>query len=472
MQSLGYCCGHKFSFQPQVLCCYGKQLCTIVRDAQYMHYQNRITYCMKCFSEITGDMVMVGDLYGPDPTVTSQTIPKNQFQEAKNDHIDYEPYVDCKECGRKLHQICVVHNEAIWPEGYTCDGCLKAKGKKRKENRYTAKRLPQTKLGTFIEMRVNNYLKKKEANAGEVTIRVVSSSEKTVEVKPGMRSRYVDNAAYNWPDSFPYRAKALFAFEDFNGVDVCFFGMHVQEYGSECSAPNARRVYIAYLDSVHFFKPKQFRTAVYHEILLGYLLYAKQAGYTMAHIWACPPSEGDDYIFHCHPPEQKIPKPKRLQEWYKKMLDRGVCERIVLDYKDILKQATEDNVKSAMDLPYFEGDFWPNVIEDAIKEIETEQAKQLSTDNAAAADPNSQNPTDDESMDTLSEAGDKSGSGAKQELGSKAGAVNDANGHKNQKKSGANKKSNKKQNQRKNNVNQRHKSGSQALQVQVIAPLV
>lgn len=53
----------------------------------------------------------------------------------------------------------------------------------------------------------------------------------------------------------------------------------------------------------------------------------------MAHIWACPPSEGDDYIFHCHPAEQKIPKPKRLQEWYKKMLDKGMIERIVLDYK-------------------------------------------------------------------------------------------------------------------------------------------
>lgn len=53
----------------------------------------------------------------------------------------------------------------------------------------------------------------------------------------------------------------------------------------------------------------------------------------MAHIWACPPSEGDDYIFHCHPIEQKIPKPKRLQEWYKKMLDKGMYERIVLDYK-------------------------------------------------------------------------------------------------------------------------------------------
>lgn len=94
-----------------------------------------------------------------------------------------------------------------------------------------------------------------------------------------------------------------------------------------------RRVYISYLDSVHFFQPRQLRTAVYHEILIGYLEYVKQQGYSWAHIWACPPSEGDDYIFHCHPPEQKIPKPKRLQEWYKKMLDKAIIERCVIDYK-------------------------------------------------------------------------------------------------------------------------------------------
>lgn len=53
----------------------------------------------------------------------------------------------------------------------------------------------------------------------------------------------------------------------------------------------------------------------------------------MAHIWACPPSEGDDYIFHCHPAEQKIPKHKRLVEWYRKMLDKAIMDRVVIEYK-------------------------------------------------------------------------------------------------------------------------------------------
>ena len=68
--------------------------------------------------------------------------------------------------------------------------------------------------------------------------------------------------------------------------------------------------------------------------------------------------------------DQKIPKPKRLQDWYKRMLDKGIIERIVLDYKDIYKQAVEDNLQSPAELPYFEGDFWPNVLEDNIRELE------------------------------------------------------------------------------------------------------
>lgn len=64
MQSLGYCCGRKYVFQPQVLCCYGKQLCQITRESPYMSYQNRITYCMKCFQEIPGENVTIGGELG------------------------------------------------------------------------------------------------------------------------------------------------------------------------------------------------------------------------------------------------------------------------------------------------------------------------------------------------------------------------------------------------------------------------
>ncbi|CAB1338236.1 unnamed protein product [Coregonus sp. 'balchen'] len=379
MVSLGYCCGRKLEFSPQTLCCYGKQLCTIPRDAAYFSYQNRYHFCEKCFNEIQGDNVSLGD----DPSQPPTSIGKDQFEKKKNDTLDPELLVECMDCGRKMHQICVLHNDTIWPLGFNCDGCLKKLNKTRRENKYAAKRLPHTKLGCYLETRVNDYLKRQShPESGDVTIRVVHVSDKVVEVKPGMKSRFVDTG--EMCESFPYRTKALFAFEDIDGADVCFFGMHVQEYGSDCPPPNQRRVYISYLDSVHFFQPRSMRTGVYHEILIGYLEYVKKLGYTTGHIWACPPSEGDDYIFHCHPMDQKIPKPKRLQEWYRKMLDKAVAERIVHDFKDIFKQATEDRLTSAKELPYFEGDFWPNVLEESIKELEQEEEERKREENSTS----------------------------------------------------------------------------------------
>ena len=71
---------------------------------------------------------------------------------------------------------------------------------------------------------------------------------------------------------------------------------------------------------------------------LGYLEYTRNMGYVWAHIWACPPSEGDDYIFHCHPPEQKVPKAKRLQDWYKAILQKAITKNVIVGYQDIHKQ--------------------------------------------------------------------------------------------------------------------------------------
>jgi len=53
---------------------------------------------------------------------------------------------------------------------------------------------------------------------------------------------------------------------------------------------------------------------------------------------------------------------------------------MLLIVQDILRQAMEDNLKSPTELPYFEGDYWPNVLEESIKELnreEEEKRKQM-----------------------------------------------------------------------------------------------
>lgn len=103
----------------------------------------------------------------------------------------------------------------------------------------------------------------------------------------------------------------------------------------------------------------------------------------MAHIWACPPLSGDGYIFHCHPAEQKSPTPKRLQEWFQTMLDKGIIDGIIVNYKDIFRHFVEDSVVCATELPYFKGDFWPYFLEMCLRDTgqlklqETEQCQPL-----------------------------------------------------------------------------------------------
>ncbi|VDP35431.1 unnamed protein product [Schistosoma curassoni] len=386
MQSLGFCCGREYYYQPPTLTCLTPKFCTIYRDAVYYVYKSdgqtpglleqKYTVCERCYNEALDQIALDSDSSNP------VNVQKSLMEKCKNDIKEKEPFVFCKHCGRKWHRVCAIYLEEIWPDGFICNHCIVNYGLKRVENRFTAKKLTTCKLSNFLEKRVNDFLKKKEADAGDVIIRVLAAADKTVEVKSGMKARFCDNG--EMPESFPYRVKAIFAFQEIDGQEVCFFGLHVQEYGSECPLPNTRRVYVAYLDSVYFFRPKQFRTEIYHELLVGYIHYAKLLGFTMAHIWACPPSEGDDYIFHMHPPDQKIPKPKRLQEWYQKMLKKALIERIVVDYKDICQDANESHMISPAELAYFEGDFWPNTLEEIFKEMDEEDAKRKQEQEALA----------------------------------------------------------------------------------------
>jgi E1A/CREB-binding protein len=112
--------------------------------------------------------------------------------------------------------------------------------------------LPRTRLGDHLEQRIWRLMQDMPEHS-DITVRVVSVREKTVPTQPGIRAYYRDAA---FPEELPYRAKALFMFQRQEGSEVCLFAMHVQEYGSECPEPNARRVYLSYLDSIFYFTPR------------------------------------------------------------------------------------------------------------------------------------------------------------------------------------------------------------------------
>ena len=180
-----------------------------------------------------------------------------------------------------------------------------------------------------------------------------------------MRERYGES----YPENFPYESKALFAFQEIEGRDVCIFAMYVQEYGPTCPQPNTNRTYISYLDSVRYLKtsPPDQRTPVYHAIINGYLAHARGRGFEKAHIWVAPPQPGDEYIFHRHPPDKRHGnKPMNmgtLRNWYVKMLETAKASGIVAEYSDLLEHV--NHLESIRQFPLFEGDFFP----DHLKEL-------------------------------------------------------------------------------------------------------
>ncbi|KAG4072966.1 hypothetical protein HA402_006646 [Bradysia odoriphaga] len=388
MQSLGYCCGKNYRFAPQKLCCSLKEECTIMIGAHYFTSQSsqirqfsnlsslRLNFLLK-FPKISG--ITFVNFVSPTSHQGIHRIRKDQFTKMQNNVTTPEPLIECQNCGRRQHKICVLYSEKIWPNGFECNNCLEMKGAKRDENPFRARNLPVTELDSHIEARVNDFLKLRKFDGGRVHIRMLLNIDRKVTVRPAMHKLFVESGELS--ASFPYRSKAIFAFQEINGLDVCFFGMYVQEYGSECPDPNTRRVYVEFLDSVNFFQPKPLKTDVYHEILLGYIDFTKQLGYIWLHIWACPPPLGENYIFLQHPTDQKVPDLVRLRKWYTKMIEKGKNEQIIVDCKNILQQHKDDvslrhkeNSAVVARLPYFDEDYWPYFFEETVEKM-NEEAK-------------------------------------------------------------------------------------------------
>uniref|UniRef100_A0A6G1SFB8 histone acetyltransferase n=1 Tax=Aceria tosichella TaxID=561515 RepID=A0A6G1SFB8_9ACAR len=541
MQRLNYCCGNTYKFGPQLLFCHGTtpdKYCQIAIGAKYKCYQDSYSFCIPCFNRIRTEYISLETLTCETSRMNlpTQPVKKSDFIDCANDRWQYEAFIKCTQCSRRLHQICELypaHDDDIkqcpqheqiekeqkqkcfvppefeqfakpgnklqlpppppptLPPGdsqssidaellafardvddsnsqsvpgspnpdenvnnhydcakdnrpedgqiqsgdihrttsisrssstyttstsspsnknsvddiaarlsinkmsaenqadnekqqlavatlkrdkFVCNHCYRKErlGFNLRPRKYSARRLPHTRMSRYIETKVNEFIRENSPTAGEMTVRVLTAYRDKFEVKNEMKSflrqsRAKNNTAHpnldQYPDNFEFTTRAIFAWQEIDGVDVCVFGMHVQEYGEDCPEPNKQVVYLSYLDSVHFFRPKQFRTAVYHEILLSYFKYVKKLGFRRVFIWVCPSRKGDDYIFYRHPTEQKMPTLKRLSDWYVHLLDKGVADGIVERHHNIYEYAMTENWSSILSMPYLSGDYWPGEFE-------------------------------------------------------------------------------------------------------------
>lgn len=393
-------CGcEKLQFEPPVFYCNGAN-CPSKRIRRKSYYyvgaSNQYHWCHQCYQDLKdGQTLELGDV----------TMRKEQLTKKKNDEMHEESWVQCDKCERWVHQICALFNTRQNKDQrseYACPRCTIDERKKNGRPEATsttpmAEDLQRTKLSEFVEnhvrLKMDEHLEElaqekiekegmtpeeaKEAvhMGGAITIRQVTSMDRKLEVRERMKKRY---AFKNYPEEFSYRCKCFIVFQNLDGVDVVLFGLYVYEHDEKNPSPNSRTVYVSYLDSVHYMRPRSMRTFIYHEILISYLDYVRQKGFSTAHIWACPPLKGDDYILYAKPEDQKTPKDDRLRQWYIDMLvecqRRGIVGKLTNMYD--LYFANKNN--DATVVPYMEGDYFPAEVENIIKDIEEGKASKKS----------------------------------------------------------------------------------------------
>ncbi|KAH7298465.1 hypothetical protein KP509_25G044800 [Ceratopteris richardii] len=353
-----------------------------------------LVFCSPCFSATRSDVAESDGI----------KVQKSALEKKRNDEQRVEAWVECDKCKKWQHQVCALFNARINKERteYVCPDCCIAeleRGERVPRPRDSvlgAKDLPRTMLSDFVEERLVNKLRSEREERAKawgrpleevptaegLVVRVISSVDKKLEVKPRFLKVFQQEA---YPKEFMYKSKMLMLFQEIEGVEVCLFGMYVQEFGAECQQPNSRHVYLSYLDSVKYFRPdvkaitgEALRTYVYHEILVAYLDYCKRRGFSSCYIWACPPLKGDDYILYCHPEIQKTPKPDKLREWYLSMISKAKKENIVTANRNLFDYYFTSNEEckakvTAARLPYFDGDYWPGAAEDILQQLQEEE---------------------------------------------------------------------------------------------------
>ena len=369
-------------------------------------------YCQRCYAGLPAIL----------PNDDESCRYKRDLLKRRNDEEIVERWVKCSQCSESAHRVCAMRDEFVDSDEYTCPSCVAQRFDGPTESptgvepgMYTfvagqeepvaldqligdenvdvlgAEALPQTTLSSFLQAKVRESMAgSKMANVDKtVSVRVISDCDRYFKVPDVVRNHFrmqaVDDSGLVLPpESVDYRSKAIALFQKIDGLDVCMFCMYVQEYdGSEGSADKdapaqKKRVYIAYLDSVEHFRPRCARTTVYQEMLVAYLAAARKRGFEIAHIWACPPTRGNSFVFWNHPASQRTPTRERLISWYHGALSRALECGVVSDVKSLFQSDFEhqmdvemeressltSNMDDAICPPLFDGDFW---IEEAVR---------------------------------------------------------------------------------------------------------
>jgi len=399
--------------EPSLLVCQGRHCGgSKIRKGStyYLSSDGSRHYCERCFTSLPPVL--------SQPSSSDAPLYKQHLLKRKNNEELVEDWIECKNCGVAVHAICAIHNPSThMSNSFVCPTCQvpdkqdpqgNESNLKRSKESYTflsgaelpvpisdvggnvdlsSESLEECTISSFIQKKVRERIQGLPNADKTVNVRVISDCDRHFTVPDVVRKHFrmvtERDEFVQPPTKVAYRQKAIAMFQKIDGLDVCVFCMYVQEYdgndeyshhlGSKVKANHAKRVYIAYLDSVEYFRPRECRTKVYQEILNSYLATARRRGYETAQIWACPPSRGNSFVFWNHPSSQRTPTLDRLISWYHNASGHSVNCGVVTDVKSLYETDFEQTLMERGNRttcgrvvcpPLFEGDYW---IEEAVR---------------------------------------------------------------------------------------------------------
>jgi hypothetical protein len=357
-------CGERcLRFETPILFCNGTNCGQkIKKGAMYfIAPEGLVIWCQKCYSALPQVLIDYEQIDGSP--LLKKSLLRRKFEEEIA-----ESWIDCSRCTLQFHQICAVYSDKL-PEAskrpFICPLCVleenaeiqksslipevewienedAEKDEMEIEDRrsrlnslptpdtninsvWRASTLPHSKLSYFLENLIKELLAKKGFCdvVDTISIRVTSNLDRQLEVPRPLIDNVKGLKSEELPAAINYRQKCIQLFQTIDGMDVSLFCLYVHEFDANAPHPNQSSVYIAYLDSVDYFRPMQARSMVYQEILVGYLMWSQARGFKRCHIWACPPQRGDSFIFWIHPSHQRTPSRDRLNAWYNSILHRS-----------------------------------------------------------------------------------------------------------------------------------------------------
>lgn len=259
--------------QRKVLC----ETCTIlVRPSEQVVESAGSFYCTKCAAGTN----VVGHL---------TTVQNEQVEEAS---------VECVRCSKRAHVSCVI---ALDLHNFVCPACCAVGYPIR--NSLLAEEIKATEDDEFIQ----SYLEAIPGGGRGLCVRTLSITDELTAVPEAFATfaeELANRPAGSFPRTFTGKLRFLGVFERQGAVDVLFFGMIGKEFDISEPPPNRLTATVAFLEAASVTCGRvgdASRGTVNFAVIHGYFEMLRRRGFTRVIMWQCPPSLGQDYIFHAKP---------------------------------------------------------------------------------------------------------------------------------------------------------------------------